>query len=41
MSPEADLGNCLPYLQRLCRFPASQEDKYRDEMKSSFLATLR
>ena len=24
---------CLPYVQHLCRFPASQEDKYRDEIK--------
>ena len=30
-SPEAGRGNCLPYVQRLRRFPASQEDKYRDK----------
>ena len=32
-SPEAGGSNCLPYVSRLHRFPASQEDKYRDEMK--------
>ena len=32
-SPEAGRGNCLPYVQRLRRFPASQEDKYRDKIK--------
>ena len=30
-SPEAGRGNRLPYVQRLRRFPASQEDKYRDK----------
>ena len=34
-SPEAGWGNCLPYLWRLHRFPASQEDKYRDKIKNS------
>ena len=30
-SPEAGRGNCLPYVLQLRRFPASQEDKYRDK----------
>ena len=30
-SPEAGQGNCLPYVLVLRRFPASQEDKYRDK----------
>ena len=29
----AGRGNCLPYKQCCRRFPASQEDKYRDGMK--------
>ena len=32
-SPEAGRNNCLPYVLRLRRFPASQEDKYRDKKK--------
>ena len=34
-SPEAGRSNCLLQIYRLCRFPASQEDKYKDknEMK--------
>ena len=32
-SPEAGLGNCLPSVFRLRRFPASQEDKYKDKIK--------
>ena len=32
-SPEAGRGNCLPYVLRLRRFPASKEDKYRDKNK--------
>ena len=32
-SPEAGRGNCLPYVYRLRRFPASQENKYRDKIK--------
>ena len=31
-SPEVDRGNCLPYALVLRRFPASQEDKYRDKI---------
>ena len=32
-SPEAGRGNCLPYVQRLSRFPANQENKCRNKMK--------
>ena len=32
-SLEAGWGNCLPYVWRLRRFPASQEDKYADKNK--------
>ena len=32
-SPEAGRGNCLPYVLAFCRFPASQENKYRDKIK--------
>ena len=35
MSPEAGRGNCFPYVQRLRRFPASQENKYRDEINKN------
>ena len=33
VSPEAGRGNCLPHVERLHRFPASQDNKYKDEMK--------
>ena len=33
ISFEAGLDNCLLYEERLRRFPASQEDKYRDKIK--------
>ena len=32
-SMEAGQDNWLPYIQRLRRFPASQEDKYRNKIK--------
>ena len=35
VSSEAGRGNCLPYIWRLRRFPASQEDKYRDKNKKT------
>ena len=31
-SPEAGQGKCLPYVLGLRRFPASQEDNYRDKI---------
>ena len=37
-SPEAGRGNCLPYVQRLRRFPASQDDKYREKKKTHTLS---
>ena len=33
--PEAGRGNCLPYVLAPRRFPASQEDKYRDKNKKN------
>ena len=36
-SPKADRGDCLPYVYRLRRFPASQEDKCRYKMKKDKL----
>ena len=39
-SPEAGRGNCLPYILALRRFPASQEDKYRDKIKKSFVENV-
>ena len=40
-SPEAGRSNCLPYVQRLRRFPASQEDKYRDKNKKNKIKKMQ
>ena len=34
-SLEAGRGNCLPYVQRLRRFPSSQEEKYGDKKNNN------